>query len=169
MSVANMEDLVRHKWHANAAVLGAVCRHGDARRDEELRVLLHHILIANRFWLFLTLGKEFDREKEARVPESLDPLIASFMETEAIEMEWLPRCSEAELSRELVTPRLPGQAFTVEQAFTQVVMHSHGHRAQLAKRLRTLGGTVPPTDFIQWVRDRPLPEWPAVTQSAVSR
>src|SRR5579864_8431998 len=120
MSVANMEDLVRHKWHANAAVLGAVCRHGDARRDEELRVLLHHILIANRFWLFLTLGREFDRETEARVPETLEPLIHQFMKTEALEMEWLPFCTEAELSRQLVTPRLPGQIFTVEQAFMQI-------------------------------------------------
>ena len=164
-----MEDLVRHKWHANAAVIGAVYRHPEARRDEELRVLLHHILIANRFWLYLTLDREFDRENEARVPEALDPLIAGFMETEALEMEWLPRCNEAELSRPLVTPRLPGQTFTVEQAFMQIVMHSHGHRSQLAKRLRSLGGAAPANDFIQWVRDRPHPEWPCLAQLTSSR
>ena len=67
MSAPIAEELVRHKWHANAAYLASVYEHEPTRHDEELRKLLHHILIANRFWLFLTLGKEFDRETEARL------------------------------------------------------------------------------------------------------
>lgn len=132
-----IEELVRHKWHANAAYLAEANQHAAARQDEELRTLLHHILVANRFWLFLTVGKEFDREMEARVPPSLDALIEKYRETEAIEMEWLARCDEAELARELTTPRLPGKAFTAAQALMQIVLHSHGHRAQAcSKRIR---------------------------------
>jgi uncharacterized damage-inducible protein DinB len=156
-----IQELVRHKWHANAAYLVAVYGDEAARQDEELRTLLHHILVANRFWLFLTLGTEFDREMEARVPESLDALIETYRKTEALEMEWLVRCDEAELARELTTPRLPGKAFTVAQALMQIVLHSHGHRAQAALRLRSLGGTPPKSDFILWTIDRQGPEWPA--------
>lgn len=160
MSAPMMEELVRHKWHANAAYLAEANQHAAARQDEELRTLLHHILVANRFWLFLTVGIEFDREMEARVPPSLDALIARYRETEAIEMEWLARCDEAELARELTTARLPGKAFTVAQALMQIALHSHGHRAQAALRLRSLGGTPPRSDFILWTIDRPAPEWP---------
>ena len=35
----------------------------------------------------------------------------------------------------------------------QVVMHSEHHRAQVAMRLRALGGAPPVTDYIIWVRD----------------
>ncbi len=157
-----MEELVRHKWHANAAVLHAIFDLPAARQDDELRTLLHHILIANRFWLLLMLGREFNREKETVVPEKLEPLIEQYRETEALEMEWLSRFNEAELNRQLVTPRLPGRTFTVGEAMMQTIMHSHGHRAQAAIRLRSLGGTPPPTDFILWAMDRPRPHWPTL-------
>jgi len=52
------------------------------------------------------------------------------------------------------TPFLPGSHFSVAQALTQVCLHSQGHRAQCATRLRLLGGTPPATDFILWVKDR---------------
>lgn len=160
-----VEELVRHKWQANAAYIAAVYRHDAARQDEELRKLLHHILVANRFWLFLTLGCEFDRPKEGQLPETIEPLIVRYKETEALEMEWLPRCDEDELNRELVTPILQGKIFTVGQALMQIILHSHGHRAQAALRLRSLGGTPPQTDFILWTMDRPAPAWPSTANS----
>ena len=159
MPVAILEELVRHKWYANAAYLAAICQDEATRRDEELRKLFLHILVSNRFWLFLTLGREFDREKEARLPDAIEPLIDTYKETETLEMDWLDRCDEAELARPLVWPRLPRQSFTVSQVFLQICLHSHGHRAQSANRLRSLGGTPPPTDFILWVKDRPAPDW----------
>src|SRR5215469_18114688 len=55
-----IRDLVQHKWHANAALLKAIRQHDKAAQDEELRKLLHHILLANRFWLMLSLGWQFD-------------------------------------------------------------------------------------------------------------
>jgi len=159
MSAAIVEELVRHKWHANAAYLAAISQNESARRDEELRKLFHHIVVANRFWLFLTLGREFDREKEAHPPDTINALINNFQETESLEMEWLSRCNDTELARQLATPRLPGTSFSVAQAVMQVCLHSHGHRAQSASRLRTLGVTPPPTDFILWAKDRPSPDW----------
>jgi uncharacterized damage-inducible protein DinB len=159
MSPAIIEELLLHKWYANAAYLGAISQSESARQDEELRTLFHHILIANRFWLFLTVEWEFDREKEARFPDAIEPLIESYKETETLEMMWLSQVNEVELARPLVTPRLPGSSFTVAQAFMQICLHSHGHRAQSANRLRSLGVTPPPTDFILWAKDRPAPDW----------
>lgn len=153
-----VEELLQHKWHANAAYLAAVCENAQARQDEELQKLFHHILVSNRFWIFLILGREFDREKEARIPDSIELLINAYKETEVLEMEWLSRCTDVELSRELVWPRFPG-SFTVMQAIMQICLHSHGHRAQAAGLLRTLGATPPATDFILWAKDRPAVDW----------
>lgn len=161
-------DLVRHKWHANAAYLAAVDPLDAARRDAELLKLFNHILFSNRFWLFLALGREFDREKEVVTPETLDPLIDKYKETEALEMEWLSRCDDAELHRPLATPRLPGQTFTVEEVMMQICLHSHGHRVQLAGKLRNLDCTPPRSDFVLWLKDRPAPEWPSAANASKS-
>lgn len=162
MSAAIIEDLMRHKWHANAAYLAAVYENEAARQDEELRKLFLHILFSNRFWLFLALGTEFDRDKETQLPDALDSVIERYKETAALEMEWLSRSNDSELNRELVTPRLPGQTFTVAEVLMQTCLHCHGHRAQSAGRLRSLGGMPPRTDFVLWLKDRPEPEWPHI-------
>ena len=39
-----LQDLVRHKGYANAALLRAICQHEPAAQDPELRELLHHIV-----------------------------------------------------------------------------------------------------------------------------
>src|SRR4051794_22471567 len=164
MTAAIVNDLVRHKWYANAAYLAAVYRHQAARQDEELRKLFLHILVANRFWLLLTLGKEFDRESESRFPDSIESLLENYKETAELEMGWLSRCDDAALNRQLITPRLPGKSFTVSEAVMQICLHSYGHRAQSAMRLRNLGGTPPATDFILWVTERPGPGGPAAAE-----
>jgi uncharacterized damage-inducible protein DinB len=159
--LAMIQDLVRHKWHANATLLAAIMHNGQAAKDEELRTLFHHILIANRYWLLLILQKEFARDEEARIPGTMDELIAKYKETEILEMEWLSHCSESDMESAVQTPFLSGQSFSVAQAMMQVSMHSLGHRAQCASRLRSLGGTPPTADFILWLKDRPAAEWPS--------
>jgi uncharacterized damage-inducible protein DinB len=159
--LAMIQDLVCHKWHANATLLGAIMHNGLAAQDEELRRLFHHVLIANRYWLLVILQKEFTRDEEARIPATTDDLIAKYKETEILEMEWLSRCNESDMESAVQTAFLSGQSFSVAQAMMQVSMHSLGHRAQCATRLRSLGGTPPTTDFILWLKDRPGPEWPS--------
>jgi len=152
--LAILRDLVRHKAFANTALLIAIRRHQAAAQDDELRKLLHHILLANRFWLMLSLELPFDRDEEARLPESLDSLAALYRKTHALELNWICGAQEADLTRVVETPFLPGSRFSVAQALMQVCMHSQGHRAQCATRLRLLGGTPPITDFILWVKTR---------------
>jgi uncharacterized damage-inducible protein DinB len=161
--MAMIQDLVRHKWHANAALLSAIRQCDAAAGDEELRKPLHHILVANRYWLYLTLHKEFVREEEAKIPDGLDAVIERYKATEAEELEWIAGCREEDLD-EMLLPHATvfgGQKFSVAQAAMQISMHSVGHRAQCASRLRALGGTPTNTDFILWLKDRPAAVWPA--------
>ena len=78
-------DLVAHKGHANAALLLAVRRHAGASADPGLHDLLHHILLANRFWLLSVLGLPFVHDEEARPVPSLDALIARYARTQGQE------------------------------------------------------------------------------------
>jgi uncharacterized damage-inducible protein DinB len=146
-----LRDLVAHKAHANAALLAAIRDHPTAASDPELWELLHHILLANRFWLVTAQGLPFVLDDEARPSVSFDALIGSYDGIQAQEAAWLETATEGDLARILEDARIPGGRCSVSQAFVQVCMHSHGHRAQCAKLLRRHGGAPPPTDFILWL------------------
>ena len=154
-----IRDLFRHQAYADAAILKAIMNHGPAAADKDLRVLLHHILIAHRFWVLLSQELPFSADDEAAVPDSLEPLLALYRETHALEQAWLERLDESDLSRPLESPYLPGRRVSVSEALMQVCLHSQGHRSQCATRLRTLGGAPPTLDFIIWLKDRPAPVW----------
>jgi uncharacterized damage-inducible protein DinB len=154
-----LRDLVAHKGHANAALLGAIRQNDAAASDPELCELLHHILIANRFWLLAVLGVPFVFEDESRPSSSLDALIQRYCSTQHQESTWLATASEPDLARVLESPLIPGGKCSVSQGFMQVCMHSHGHRAQCAKLFRRHGGVPPMTDFIVWLASRPTAEW----------
>jgi uncharacterized damage-inducible protein DinB len=155
-----LHDLVQHKAYANASLLNAIRQHPMAAQDQQLRKLLHHIILADRYWLLLILGIPFAVEEEGGIPGSLEAITARYLETYAREWEWISQLQEADLAREVETPFIPGRTFSIAQAVMQVCMHGHGHRTQCAARLRLLGGTPPAMDFIFWLKDRPTPEWP---------
>ena len=152
--LAAIDQLIRHKWWANSNLLRAVDQHAPAAEDAELRKLLHHILVANRYWLLLTLGQPFVDEHEKRLPESHSAAMAQFAATEQVEKNWLEAATPSELDRRLQPRALPDITISVAQAMLQVSLHSHGHRSQCASRLRALGGTPLPMDFVLWVRDQ---------------
>jgi len=157
--VEMLRDLVAHKGHANAVLLNAIQQNGTAASDPELWELLHHILLANRFWLLTVLGVPFVHEDEARPSPSFDALIQRYGSTQAQEATWLDAATEGDLARILEDALIPNGKCSVSQAFMQVCMHSHGHRAQCAKLLRRHGGVPPQTDFILWLASRPGAEW----------
>jgi uncharacterized damage-inducible protein DinB len=157
-----LRDLVAHKGHANAALLGAIRRNDTAVSDPELCELLHHILIANRFWLLTVLGLPFVFEDESAPSSSFDTLIQRYCSTQEQESTWLATATEVDLGRVLESPLIPGGRCSVSQALLQVCLHSHGHRAQCAKLVRRHGGAPPTTDFILWLASRPTAEWAAL-------
>ena len=154
-----LHDLVQHKWYANARFLRAMREREEAASDKQLLELMHHVLVANRFWLHLSRAVPFDIERERIPPESLNALVGQFGDTHTEETEWLAKVTESDLAKQLETPYMPGRSFSVEQGILQICMHSHGHRAQAAVRLRQLGAKPPTLDFIAWLKDRPAVEW----------
>jgi len=72
--VSLFQELFRHQAHADSALLAAIQQHANASNDEELRKLLHHILVAHRFWLHLCQGLPFSVETEDVIPATLDGL-----------------------------------------------------------------------------------------------
>jgi uncharacterized damage-inducible protein DinB len=150
-----LRDLIEHKGHANAALLNAIQQNTTAASDPELWELLHHILLANRFWLLAVLEQPFVLDEESRPAPSFDALVQRYARTQSQEAAWFGAATAADLERVLKSPLIPNGECSVAQAFVQVCMHSHGHRAQVAKLLRHHGGTPPATDFIVWLSKRP--------------
>ena len=97
--LSTIEELVRHKGWANTNLLRAIEEHPAAAEDEELRKMLHHIVVSNRFWLFAILGRPFVAKAEMQVPARLTGVIERFKETELLESEWLTTASEPDLER----------------------------------------------------------------------
>ena len=153
--LSTIDELIRHKWWANAGLLHAIEEHPAAAEDEELRKMLHHILVANRFWLLTILGHAFVREDEMRIPGSLSGIVKRFKENERLESEWLAKATDPDLDRTLETrsSRL-GIDVSVKQALLQICMHTQGHRSQCATRLRALGGTPPGMDYVLWIKEQ---------------
>lgn len=154
-----LRDLIAHKGHANAALLTAIRQTPAAASDADLWALLHHILLANRFWLLTILGLPFIHEEEARPASSFDGLVQRYRSTQTQEDAWIGSLTESDLGRRLESTLIPDGTCSVAQALMQVCLHSHGHRAQCAKLLRRHGGMPPASDFILWLTSRPRPEW----------
>ena len=154
-----VRDLLLHQAHADACLLMAVRAHRAASLDEELRSLLHHVLEAHRFWTHLCRGVPFAEEAESIAPATLDELIDQYRATQAQESAWIDRLDEGALSEVVESHYFPGRRIPVSEALLQVCLHSQGHRAQCAARLRSLGGEPPRTDYILWAADRPSPNW----------
>src|SRR3569833_3079063 len=116
-------QLIRHKWWANTNLLRSIELHPPTAEDAELRRLLHHILVANRYWLLLTLGQPFLDEQEKRIPDSHQALAAHFGDTERLELDWLSGATAEELERQIQPRAHPGTTVSVGEAMTQVALH----------------------------------------------
>lgn len=155
-----LRDLVAHKGYANAVLLSSVQSSKDAAQDPEVRELLHHVLVSNRFWISSILGLPFNAEEELRSARTLGDLVDGFRKTQDLETSWLERAPAADLEATIEDARIPGGKRTVKEAIVQVCLHSHGHRAQCAKLLRKHAVAPPATDFILWAAHRNKADWP---------
>ena len=154
-----LRDLLAHKGQANATLLAAIRRSEAASLDTDLLELLHHILIANRFWICAVRQAPFTAARETSVPRALGSLRDAFRVTHDEERTWISAATEQDCAAKLTDPRIPGGQCSVGEALTQVCLHSHAHRAQIARMLRSHGVVPPQTDFILWLVDRRPPEW----------
>lgn len=158
-----LRDLIAHKGHANASFLAIVRVNDRAASDPEVLGLLHHILIANRFWVCAVRRTPFVADVEVNIARDAEALAKAHETTHEEETAWLAAATEADCSALLDDPLIPGGRCSVAQALMQICLHSHGHRAQLAKLLRRHGIVPPQSDFILWLRDRNLSSEPLPT------
>ena len=160
--IALFRDLFDHQAYADQAMLRAIGQHEAAAGDVQLRTLLHHTLLAHRFWLHLSQGTPFVPDEESAVPDSLDAIAARYRETQTRDREWLAGIAESDLDHQLESPYFEGHRYTVRDGLMQVCLHSQGHRSQCAARLRSLGGEPPTLDYVLWIKaGRPAPAWTA--------
>ena len=155
--VPTLRSLFAHQEWADTQLLKAVREHAGAAADEELRKLLHHVVVVQRYFLSRFLQREFD-ENDMKAPESFDALEAMSRETHGEERAFVEGMDEGALARRVELPHLRDFTPSAGDLMLQVVMHSQGHRAQCAARLRMLGGSPPTTDYILWLKDRPAPQ-----------
>jgi len=132
-----------------------VSAHEGAYADEEIRKWLHHVVVVERFFLGLFRHRPYDWEREKQVPDSIEEIEQRFQEAHADGAAYTASLTESELARQVDFPVPSMKDFhpSVRDALMQVIMHSEHHRAQVAMRLRALGGSPPVIDYIIWVRD----------------
>src|SRR5947207_2911315 len=99
-----LRDLILHKGYANALLLKAIHRHEAAASDAEMLKLLHHILLADRYWLSLITGSPFVLEQETQIPGSLEILAEQYRETHLRAVEWINQSTASDLERNLESP-----------------------------------------------------------------
>jgi uncharacterized damage-inducible protein DinB len=150
-----IQSLFAHMAWADTSLLKAVATHDGASADGELRKWLHHMVTVQSFFLSLCQQRSFDMERWKQAPGAMDETERQFEEAHADGAAYTARLNEAELARTIAFPVPAWKDFhpTVRDALMQVAMHSEHHRAQVATRLRALGGNPPMTDYILWVRD----------------
>ena len=155
-----LSDLFAHQAWADAESWRALHAHPAALEDTILWERQHHIVLVQRAFLAMARGEEVQITKPGDfTPRSL------YEDARAAHLEFtdlLRTLDDARLGAPLDVRWFRGQpgTITVREGFIQAALHSLGHRAQNAARLRELGGVPAATDFILWLAQaRPAPAW----------
>jgi uncharacterized damage-inducible protein DinB len=167
LATGDLESLLRHMEWADALTWKTVLTLPDAQQDSRLREQLYHLHTVQ--WVYL----QFWRGEPLHVPE-----LTSLPDLAALASWAQPYYPHLRAFAQSVAPGLLSQVValpwaaevakrlgsagpaTLGETVLQVVLHTTHHRAQIATRVRELGGDPPLTDFIAWVwKERPAPEW----------
>lgn len=143
--------LFEHVAWADARLLEAL-RSEDAG-GERARLLLAHVLAAERVWLSRILG-------EAEVPLAVWPDLsledcAQLAARNAAEFRsWIEALDPGALGRDVAYRNTRGEGWrnTMQDILTHVALHGAYHRGQIAAILRAQGSDPPNTDYIMWLR-----------------
>jgi uncharacterized damage-inducible protein DinB len=156
--LTHIKNLVAHKGDVTDVLMKEVLASDSATADGEILALCNHILISNRFWSAAIRGVPFDLrlDREMQVERAPEAFPAALWEVQEEEVAWLETATEADCLRRIAHPLIPGGGCSVAEAFAQVCLHTHGHRAQLMKALRRHGVAPAPHDFIAWLANRAL-------------
>ena len=144
---------------AHARVLASLDTVSLENRDEQAFLesveLYAHMMSARLFWLYRFGVTELGPKDLFPKRVSLDELEDMAADTHATWADYLDRLDQEELDRIFEYKSEDGEVYSnsVEDILTQLFHHSAYHRGQIASRLKSLGGTPEPTDFVFWARD----------------
>ena len=140
------------KYNDWATREAAISLKGIEKKDAKLLELLSHIVSAQKVWLERTLGREvYSNPWQKHTVEECISLSTSQT------VEWinlLESLSHKELEKRIEYTNSKGESNTnsIKDIVSHLINHSTYHRAQLAQKVKTLGGKPALTDFIVYQR-----------------
>ena len=125
---------------------------GFEKKDERLGDLLSHIVLAQKLWL----NRVLKREVVVKPWDKL-PVQECVSQSTSITAEWvnlLESFTDKELDKRIEYTNTKGEKYinTIRDIVVQVINHSTYHRAQIAQKVKALGGNPAVTDYIVYQR-----------------
>lgn len=156
----HVKDMHEHMAWADAVWFDTWGRSG-AGEDEDLRARVRHMADVEAAFLMVLEGREVVFGGEGPLP-SFQELRDATRANHAAFAGILDGLDGQGLARQVVIPWFPGPpcVVSVDEALTQVAMHTQHHRGQLVARLKELGGKALNVDYIIWAwKGRPQGRW----------
>ena len=126
---------------------------GLEKKDERLGELLSHIISAQKLWLNRVLKREI-------VVSPWDKLAVQecISQSTSVTAEWvnlLESYVDKDLDKRIEYANTKGEKYvnTLRDIIIHVINHSTYHRAQIAQRVKALGGKPAVTDYIVYQRE----------------
>lgn len=169
MNPNTISDLYRHMEWADATMWAAVLTAQNGLSDARLRDYLYHLHLVQHAFLRAWRGEPLDTPYPTF--DNAQALMSWAHGYHAEAQAYVAGFSEQELDHPMsvawasMVERYIGRppaVTTVGETALQVALHSTYHRGQINARLREVGGTPPPVDYIFWLwLGRPAADWPS--------
>jgi uncharacterized damage-inducible protein DinB len=162
-----LAGFLHHMEWADALMWKSVCAVAAAANDARLIALLHHLHLVQ--WIYLSIWRrEIPALTDAKAYENAQAimgwarpyysqataLVASLDDdalAHVVDFPWADQIAQRYGSA--------GPA-TLRETIAQILLHTTYHRAQVATRVRELGGDPALTDYIAWIwMKRPRAQW----------
>jgi uncharacterized damage-inducible protein DinB len=125
---------------------------GLEKKDEKLVELISHLVSAQKIWLNRILERDIfvDPWQKNTVSECISQ--STTITAECINL--LESFKDKDIERRIEYKNTKGEKFsnTVKDLVTHVINHSTYHRAQIAQKVKALGGKPATTDYIVYQR-----------------
>jgi uncharacterized damage-inducible protein DinB len=125
---------------------------GLEKKDEKLVELLSHLVSAQKIWLNRILERDIFVDPWQRHTVSECISLSTTITAEWINL--LESFKDKDIEKRIEYKNTKGEKFsnTVKDIVTHVINHSTYHRAQIAQKVKTLGGKPATTDYIVYQR-----------------
>ena len=156
----HLRDMHDHMAWADAVWFETWAKSGF-QDDDDLRQRVQHMALTESAFLMVLRDEPVVFDAGAALADFEDLRTRTRGNHEAFRTLFNATAPEG-LARQVLIPWFPGPPclITVDEALTQVAMHTQHHRGQLMTRLKALGGKPQNVDYIIWAwKQRPEGRW----------